>query len=34
MAQRLMSGLAEVASIGVFLCMIFVWAALGSGPGV
>lgn len=33
-ARKLVVGLAEILSLGLFLGMIWVWAALMSGPGV
>jgi hypothetical protein len=33
-ARKLAAGLAEIASLGIFLGMIWVWAALLSAPGV
>jgi hypothetical protein len=34
MTRRLMTGLTEIASLGVFVMMILTWAALLAGPGV
>jgi hypothetical protein len=31
---RVASGVAEIASLAVFIAMIWVWAALASAPGV
>lgn len=33
-ARKLAAGLAEIASLGIFLGMIWVWAALLSAPNV
>jgi len=33
-ARKLAAGLAEIASLGVFLGMIWLWAAILSGPHV
>jgi hypothetical protein len=33
-ARKLMAGAVEFFAIGVFVGMIWVWAALASGPGV
>ena len=33
-ARKLAAGIAEIASLGIFLGMIWVWAALLSGPNV
>lgn len=34
LARKLAAGLAEIASLGVFLGMVWVWAALLSAPNV
>ena len=33
-ARKLAAGIAEIASLGLFLGMIWVWAALLSGPHI
>lgn len=33
-ARKLLTGLAEILSLGLFLGMVWVWAALMAGPGV
>jgi hypothetical protein len=33
-ARKLAAGLAEILSLGLFLGMIWIWAALLSAPGV
>lgn len=33
-ARKLAAGLAEIASLGIFLGMVWVWAALLSAPNV
>ncbi len=33
-ARKLAAGLAEILSLGIFLGMIWLWAALASSPGV
>lgn len=33
-ARKLAAGIAEIASLGIFLGMIWVWAALLSAPNV
>ncbi len=34
MVRRVVSGLAEVVSLGIFMAMIWVWAAVFAAPGV
>lgn len=34
LARKLMIGATEIASLGVFVAMIWVWAVLASAPGV
>ncbi len=33
-ARKLAAGIAEIASLGLFLGMVWVWAALLSGPNI
>ena len=33
-ARKMVAGLAELASLGLFLGMIWIWAALLSGPHI